>query len=118
MSNPETEPIITLNFERGEILLPRSRTSLYTFLGQAALDHIFLEESREEGEGSTRRLGNYLFRDKLGNDGFNAVHEAAREHSFEMHENLPNVPESDTEAYISSHTRDIDSWDGVPGDWV
>jgi hypothetical protein len=115
MSNPESEPIITLGFHDGEVLLPRSRTSLYTFLGQAALDHIFLFESQES---ETRKLGHYLFRDRLGDAGFDAIHAAAREHNFEMHENLPDVPEGDMEAYVSAHSKDIESFEGVPDDWI
>lgn len=107
----EQEPILTLQGADEEYELRRDNTTLYTFLGKAALyDHVFIVTDPEEPTGF------YMWNDHPAYPG---VADFMFTNDYPMHLNMPEVSECDLQGYDRKIERMCaDIGDSVPAEWV
>ena len=108
----ENDPILELNIGDTTFEMTRLNSSLFTFLGEAAIyNHVFLVHEQEE----TRAVGTYVW---SHHEAYNGLAGFIVEHSFPMHLNMLQVADCDVDAYdnaIASQMSDVG--DSFPEDW-
>jgi hypothetical protein len=111
----ESEPQINLTINSTEYELRRDNSELYTFLGQAAFAHIFLEEA---SEGNVRS-GIFIPRELIGHNDFDQVAIAMVEHNYPAKINQLRVPEKDAEIITKILAgKDVEDFNEESPDWL
>lgn len=101
----ELEPNMHINFNGSEFDLGREHATLFTFLGRAALNHVFIHSLESQGE---QRNG-YIFAGlRETQDAYNTMANYMTENEYPMVLNQLEVPSPDMEAYLRAATRDIE----------
>lgn len=94
----EREPKLTSEMNNAEYEVKRDNSQLWTFIGRAALDHIWLQHHVEDdGISVGSRFWRELFEDDVM---FNRIACYMVAQSYEAHTNLIEVPETDMDAYV------------------
>ena len=94
---------VSINGEQNELI--RSNTALYTFLGRAAMNHIFYEKSRNPVDGTT--TGAWFFQQVMP-EQYALMEAYMRENQYPIYDNMLEVPEMDINALERQLLRDID----------
>lgn len=95
-----------------EFNMNRTNTSLFTFLGRSALDHLFLVHETEENKA----YGTYVF---SLNTHFDDLVAFAIKHSFPAHLNMLAVAQCDQDAYDNAIQQAMtDLNDSFPDEWT
>lgn len=109
--NEKNEAPITLQFENAEIKLTRSTSSVYTYLGRQAMNHIWIEHSTD---GETR-TGQRIFWDMFGGDEetrkkfFGKTAFAMVNRGYQAFLNIQTPHPLDVDAYIEYETSKLDT---------
>lgn len=91
--------------------MTRENTSLFTFLGEAAIyNHIFFEHKREQ----RKLIGTYLF---AANPAYVQLKEFIEEHSYPQHINMLEAAQCDVDAWNSHYLNDLNDISSVPEEW-
>lgn len=110
--NPaEHEPFMLVNINGEQNELYRRNTALYTFLGRAAMNHVFYEKSRNEETGHT--TGAWFFQ-QIMPEQYGLMEGYMRQNQYPIYDNMLEVPEMDIDALERQLKRDIDE---IP-DWL
>lgn len=111
----EDEPRMRLTkYDDTEFYATRDNTSLFTFLGRTALDHIFVNTEVDE-ENEKVMIGTYIFR---CHRMFEPMEDYMVVNDYPLHLNLPEVADCDEEAFnrmVHQQATDIDT---IPADWL
>ena len=107
----EQSPNMHLNYNGHEFDLGRENATLFTFLGRAALNHVFIHNLEAQGE---ERCG-YIFAGiEQTRDADNQMANYMAEQEYPMVLNQLEVPEVDQDAYMRAAAPDLDE---IP-DWL
>lgn len=101
-----------INFFGEKIEASRDNTSLFTFLGRAAFNHVFVITDQEVGEGI------YIF---PFHEGFDEIAERLQAQRYPQHLNMVDVPDCDRIAYeksVQEELYDLDQTDTFPANWA
>lgn len=109
--NPDEEPEMKLSFPSGEFSATRFNTSLFTFLGRSAFNHIFITREVQDGVNA----GTYIFSHA---NPYQEMVEYMEAYGYPMHLNQTSVPVCDQQAYEGSLLHDLEEADGIPSDWL
>lgn len=102
----EQEPNMHINFNGQEFDLGRENATLFTFLGRAALNHVYIHNLEEQGE--TR--GGYIFAGlEQTREAYNEMANYMAEQEYPMVLNQVRIPQCDEDAYMQAAARDIDT---------
>lgn len=108
----EDEPAMRLTKpDDTEFLATRDNTSLFTFLGRAALDHVFIKE--EETETNTM-MGTYIF---SSHKMYEKMAEYIFENDYPMYLNLREVAQCDQTAWDDMVHQQVEEYEGIPEGW-
>lgn len=113
MENNEPKVTIEVNGKSFEFL--RNNTTLWTFMGRTAIDHIWLEDHIDEDNVMN---GTRFFRELFNEGDFDRLSVYMVEAEYETHLNLREVPDADLEAYIGFSTSADGIIDTIPEDWL
>lgn len=108
----EHEPSMVIHLLSGEFEATRDNTSLFTFLGRAAFNHVFLHTG-EEVDGVMS--GTYVF---SCNPTYTDMETFMINNEYPLHMNLPYVAECDINAFnnmVASQCTDLDQ---IPEEWA
>lgn len=106
--NPDDEPVIALKVEgESRYELERSNTTLFTFLGHTAFNHIYYSGNDEDDERF------YIFAHQ---PAYEPIAAYMVENDYTMVLNQTEVPVVDQRAFFRSVMRDVDK--GVPEEWT
>jgi hypothetical protein len=111
----DQEPHLNLEIEDGEKRrLDRTNSALFTFFGAAASrNHVYFQY--EDGEDLR---GTYIFANA---PVFKQIAGFMLQHDFIAHLNMPEVSETDEDAYqkmIDQEVQREGDFDGIPEDWT
>lgn len=98
---------LKVNGERFEST--RDNTSLYTFLGQAAFNHIFVVASEDPPAGF------YVWSHQ---NGYDEMEDYMVTNDYPMHLNAQEVSHGDRQAYDEHIKEMCDDLESVPSEWV
>lgn len=85
---------LLLNVQGKEFLMNRDNTSLFTFLGRAAFNHVFISMNED--------MGAFVFRTTETTEMFDRLVEHVQEHNYPQHLNLNDITEGDKAAYFKA----------------
>lgn len=113
----EREPSININLGNTNFEMTPHNSSLFTFLGRAALyNHIFLVRDDLPPLPEGQLNGTYLFEGLLRNKNiYSRLEQMMTEKQYPMHLNALEAPECDVDAYIRTASNMIG--DTVPEGW-
>lgn len=104
--NDENEPRANLNFGGEEIEANRGNTRLYTFIGHAALNHVFVRLNGDRGA--------YIFNFV---EGYDTLARYMIENNYPAYINQTEAPQVDIDAYDRAIAKMAEDADYIPEEW-
>lgn len=101
-----------INADGENIEVTRDNASIFTFLGRAAFNHVFIITDEEKSEGM------YLF---PFHDGFQELVDKMADQRYPAHLNMVDVPDCDRIAYensLQAELYDLNETDTFPQNWA
>ena len=116
----EKQPSISINLGKDKFEMTRENSSLHSFVGRAALNHIYLiRDDLEQTDDDV--LVTPLFRDLMGStDTWDAIAQQMEAKEFPLYLNHPDVPPDTIDAYekIALNQMSKEMPDTVPEGWL
>lgn len=113
----DKEPSININLGNSNFEMNRENSFLYTFIGRAALNHIFIKRDDLPQPEDGNITATYLFRDLMPNkDVFDRIASLMQDKEFPQFLNQKDIPQCDVDAYMRTATQDL-SGDTIPEGW-
>jgi len=111
-SHSDEEPGMHLRLSgNAEYRATRDDTSLFTFLGRTAFNHIFIHTGSEDNV----MIGAYVFH---CHPAYEAMSEYMFANDYPMHLNLPEVAPCDQLAWETMVHEQVEDTDYLPSDWL
>lgn len=102
----EQEPNMHINYNGTEFDLGRNNATLFTYLGRAALNHVFIHHLSGQGENR----GGYIFAGvEQTREAYEQMAEYMSQEQYPMVLNQPEIAQCDEDAFLRAASRDIDN---------